>query len=388
MYIKRLFCFFIALVCMEQVYSLLHNKNLASMEQLKEQNIVVFVHGTVNAPRTTGQLIKALRDNTQSSEYGKRTIAMRNDPFFYQSQPIGPLGLRPIDINGFRYGDASGLFAHIYDITNTQANPSTNRTNYYTFGWTGQLNRPARIKAAKDLLNALVEEVAIYKESGVKVKIHLIGYSHGGNVCLNLAQITPREGALPIDQLVLLGTPIQRCSHNLIKHTMFKKIYNIYSQKDTVQTMDWFSTDAAPTRKFMNFKNKPLPKKLNQIRIRMIEHKTLNNRSKRIITEPDHSQFWFFSWGDYKKDSPLDPIPVAAFIPMILNTTQKSKLNDLAIDIIVKNGTICFEQTNPESLIQALMPNHMISKFMTIITDCIPSNYYKEYQEKYYSKKS
>src|SRR3990167_4790720 len=387
-YIKRILYFILALASIEQAYSWLHNKDHLFMEQKVEQDIVVFVHGTVNAPRTTGQLIHALRVDNQTTTYTKKTAAMRNDPFFYQSQPIGSLGLKYINIKKFKYGDAQSFFAHIYDLLNKKADIQARKTNYYTFGWTGQLNRPARMQAAKELLAALTNEVKIYNGSGINTRIHLIGYSHGGKVCINLAQITPKDTTLCIDELILLGTPIQRCSLNLIKHPMFKKIYNIYSQGDSVQTMDWFSTDATPTRTFIKSKQNPLPKKLNQIRIRMIEENIVMNKSKRIKIDPNHAQLWFFSWGHKENRSPLDPVPVAAFIPMIRNVAQNSPLTNLAIDITVKDGTLCFNQINPETLVQALMPNQLISKFIGAIRDCIPLNYYQEYQQKYYSRKA
>jgi len=390
---KKALLFAIALASVSQVRVLLHKENfyIPKKNHQTEQNIVVFVHGTVNSPRTTGQALKVLRNTLDNSGYDKKTEFMRNDPFFFQSQAIDQLGLIPVDINNFEYGSAKCLFSHIYDMVAQQAKEgAATNNNYYTFGWTGTLSKSARLRGAEKLYKSLQKEVEYFKNLGIQTRITLVGYSHGGNVCLNLAHLathSPRKRPI-IDELILLGTPIQKGAYRSIHNSIFKKIYNIYSEKDNVQIMDWFSTDSLPVRKFIRSKKNKLPTKLKQIRIRVVETKfnKPTNRSKAIITEPTHSHLWFFAWGQYKFEQnscPLNPVPVGAFLPMITTTADKSQHKNVTIDITLNNGMIGFEQRDPETMFQALMPGNLISKFMGNVQDCIPNNYSDEYNQKY-----
>jgi len=110
---------------------------------------------------------------------------------------------------------------------------------FYIFGWKSEhVNDHTRNKAAKDLVEQLYKVIFdYYTEHDVIPKVRLIGYSHGGNVILNMANHLPQFSDVEME-VWLFGTPIQQINHNHIYSYCFSKIYSIYSNKDWVQTID------------------------------------------------------------------------------------------------------------------------------------------------------
>lgn len=114
-----------------------------------------------------------------------------------------------------------------------------NRQHYYLFGWSGKLSFSERKKAAQDLYEHLKNLSTEYQTRyGVKPKIRLITHSHGGNVALNLASVSSSNDDISIEELVLLGCPIQHETAHKAQHPMFKKIYSFFSTLDTLQVID------------------------------------------------------------------------------------------------------------------------------------------------------
>ena len=110
---------------------------------------------------------------------------------------------------------------------------------FYFFGWSGKLKHKARFKAARDLFASISMLIEKYgKKYHQKPRIRIITHSHGGNVALNMAEIQPQEHPIIIDELILLACPIQEqtvhCAHNVL----FKRIYSLYSRRDSIQVMD------------------------------------------------------------------------------------------------------------------------------------------------------
>lgn len=109
---------------------------------------------------------------------------------------------------------------------------------FYFFGWNGKLSFSAREQASYDLFNALSDLIYSYQNMhGYKPKIRIITHSHGGNVVLNLAKIDPIF-AITIDELILLGCPVQDKTKTLIAADCFKKVYAFYSGADIFQIID------------------------------------------------------------------------------------------------------------------------------------------------------
>lgn len=368
----------------QQSDAVLRPKNLT----IKEHIITVFVHGTVNAPRTAGDILSALRGNFDNTKYGQKVSSLRNDSFFYQCQAMQGQGLIPIDMN-IEEGNASGMLANIFQISYSRAFPEHSKQSFYTFGWSGALSEFDRLKAAENLYSSLHELIIKHRERGIRLRVNLIGYSHGGTVCLNMSNYYSKKDDFTIDNLVLLGTPIQKSSYLKIGSPLFSSIYNIYSNGDSAQTLDWISCDnhELPKRTFIHKRGSALPSKLKQIKLKLVEYKETNSkgRFKRLVYHPNHFDFWFFSWSfdpKIQNKYPLKPIPIAAFVPKIMEVSNNSKVRHITMAVEVKDGHISFESQTPESLLQALMPHKLISNFAQGISEMIPSNYHSEYMQK------
>lgn len=110
--------------------------------------------------------------------------------------------------------------------------------HFYFFGWNGKLSFSAREQASRELFDALRELLQTYQTSrGYKPKIRIITHSHGGNVVLNIAKIDPTFPVI-VDELILLGCPVQDKTKSLIEADCFKKVYAFYSGSDIFQVID------------------------------------------------------------------------------------------------------------------------------------------------------
>lgn len=112
--------------------------------------------------------------------------------------------------------------------------------SFYAFGWSGALSFQACELAARDLYRELQREHYAYTvKHGRAPKIRLITHSHGANVALNLAKIKrPNDKKLVIDELIMLGAPIQNETACYVNDPFFKTIYSLYSHGDMIQIMD------------------------------------------------------------------------------------------------------------------------------------------------------
>lgn len=108
---------------------------------------------------------------------------------------------------------------------------------FYFFGWNGKLCFEERQRASQDLYNAIVTLIQEYEQQGKKPKIRIITHSHGGNVVLNLAHHN-HDKQIIIDELILLGCPVQENTKHLIEAHCFKKVYAFYSGSDMFQIID------------------------------------------------------------------------------------------------------------------------------------------------------
>jgi hypothetical protein len=219
---------------------------------------------------------------------------------------------------------AASLFAQTFE-SNYAPDPAR-KPLYYTFGWSGLLSHIERRKEAHVLYNALHTELRKLKKTYWESKIHirLICYSHGGSVALQLADIEKRqEKNLIVDELLLIGTPIQPETSLCVHSPVFKKIYNFYSRKDFIQKMDCFSF-----KKFFSgrkFKKSGLCDKLVQIELKVLMNKYPESRCYRIDRSPSHTELWFFGWtlSSYRHTFLTAPLPIAAFLPRFIATIEQ-----------------------------------------------------------------
>lgn len=310
--------------------------------------VTIFVHGIMSIqPHLSLQnFMRFVRDDVQNTVYSKTVEYMRLDPYFYLNQAMRESGLKKIDTNDLQPGHASNAIAYMYDMVTKLVAPNTTN-HYYTFGWSGLLSPSTRYNDSIKLFNALMTELEEqYWKKGIYPKVRLIGYSHGGNVCLNIAaarQNTNPESPLSIDELILVGVPIQTETDYLSNDPLFKKIYHFFSQKDRIQRIDFFSFNRVFSRRyFRNSNNFRVPKKLMQIDMKFMRraHTKYDSPGRRaamadfsnpsIISgkshllrdcSPGHLEFWFFGWSpkNYRENFVMYPLPAFIAIPYILH---------------------------------------------------------------------
>ena len=328
-----------------------------TQETGKETWVTIFVHGIMSIqPHLTIQnAMRFIRDDVQNTIYSKTVEYMRLDPYFYLNQAMQEFGLKKIDINDLQPGHATNAIAQMYDDVTKLVSPETTN-HYYTFGWSGLLSPSARYNDSIKLLQALTKELEEkYWKLGITPKIRLIGYSHGGNVCLNFAaarQNTDPKSSISVDELILIGVPIQTETDYLSNDPVFKKIYHFFSQTDRIQRIDFFSFNRVFSRRyFRNSNNFRVPKKLMQIDMKFTRsaHTRHDNPKRRAAlvdytkpgivsgrsrllrdSSPGHLEFWFFGWSPkhYRESFPLHPLPAFVCIPYILHYIKQIQ-NDI-----------------------------------------------------------
>lgn len=315
-------------------------KSPTTEEKIEECWITIFIHGIMSIKPHVNltTLYHLFCDQVEDTVYAKTVALMRNNPFFYKNQAMQSIGLQQIDLSQNNPGDASSALANIFKDTADAQQEIAH--SFYTFGWSGIISHQDREKAGLRLYHALVKEIKKLKQKRISPKIRVIGYSHGGNVAMNMALAQPKDfmqHPYSIDELILIGTPIQGENDHLIESNLFKKVYNVYSTADRIQALDFFSKYRFFSHKiFKKRKNFSLPKKLTQIQIRTtdtLKGKKIaidaDNPNQSVVSgqarflrdrSPGHAELWFFGWTpeNYRKNFPLYPLPIVAVLPYIL----------------------------------------------------------------------
>ena len=317
----------------------------------QESWIIVFVHGIMGiAPHINLQNVGLfIRDEIIDTVYARTVHRMRKDDYFYQDQAMQGFGLLPIDETKKEPCNASGMTAYIYNIIDTSVYNGTRKNYFYTYGWSGLLSRSQRYIESEGLLIGLNQLIGSFKLRGITPKVRVIGYSHGGNVCLNLARMHDEkypDMEMYIDELITIGMPIQRETDFYIASPLFKKIYNIFSQQDIIQTIDFFSCDSLfSDREFTSRRLFYVPQKVSQINLKISRlkkskmpqkkmqalcmdglKKTNRSGQRKLLRDasPGHLELWFFGWtaDKYRSYFPLYPLPAAVFIPYFINLAE------------------------------------------------------------------
>ena len=292
--------------------------------------ITVFIHGTVCfrfSPTCIFTWMKNMFQGKRRAKSGYQEyleIAKRNS--LHRYQPINDLGLIRIDLDkdlvkkdfGYMGLQTARFYKKMYESVSGE---NSDRVEFYTFGWSGRLSHKHRLKAARELYDALSRERRrLAEQTGMPVKIHLLAHSHGCNVALNLAQIVKERGRrFIVDRAVFFGCPVQSETESLINSSVFKKIYSVFSKGDHVQRLDFISTkDYKSRRIFGSDKNNPvnLPDHFMQINVELGK------------CCPFHYELWL--WGGkrfpyfmYRKRVPLHPIPLSVFTPAVIDLVDK-----------------------------------------------------------------
>lgn len=303
--------------------------------------MTIFIHGTLKPVEFSFKdLVKVMRNKIDNTIYCATAKRIRKDPFFYSGQAIQGVGLKKIDAQSPSNG--ARCLADLYETQHTFLGNEHQRS-YYTFGWDGLLNRRKRYEAAEYLYKELADEVKKLQEQDLEPRITIIAYSHGANVALNLVAVkhdNPKldQNAFTVNQLVMLGAPIQKETDYLVTDPLFERIFNVYSSEDSIQALDIFSgKQFFSGKKFVKRGRFNVPSKITQVRLRTIKslrglHKVteepahpyelLGHKGIRFIhRDPGHTELWNFKWGDYwyRDIFPLNPLPAVTFVPSILH---------------------------------------------------------------------
>ena len=111
--------------------------------------------------------------------------------------------------------------------------------NVFIYSWAGIFDVKESERAAACLYGALLNTIKEYTaQNKSKPKLRLITFSYGGNIALNLPKFKDPNNKLVIDELVILGWPVQRPLAKMAHDSMFKKVFNLYSPTDFVQILD------------------------------------------------------------------------------------------------------------------------------------------------------
>lgn len=316
-----------------------------------EITINALIHGTMSLKHffNLGNLIRMMRDDVENSVYHKSLDIVREDKLCFINQAMQGYGLQAVDMETICADNASGALARLLTLTTNSVSPKQTKSlqTFYTFGWPGVISQTLRLKAGKQLYNELSDLVAQLSQQYQSVRIRIYGFSHGGNVALNIAQYDDSSPKFTIDELILLGTPIQSESDYLINDPIFAHVFNIFSPADRIQTLDCFSLNRFfSSKRFKSRTDFHLPNKLTQIELRLTEpaqrHKrdVLFDKSETLVARkknnlylrdrsPGHSELWFFGWTPqyYRQNFPLNPLPMIVLLPIILSSPQLTQLN-------------------------------------------------------------
>lgn len=110
---------------------------------------------------------------------------------------------------------------------------------FYTYGWPSTILSAAtrKIEGKKlfEQLNAVIEQ---YRQACGHLKVRLVGFSHGGNVILNMLSCLPFS-CLDIDlEVVFLGIPVQELTRKYINNFYVSRALSFYTDADWLQVMD------------------------------------------------------------------------------------------------------------------------------------------------------
>jgi len=337
---------------------------MASPEEVNEASDIVwlniFVHGIISIKPhilSLDNLARFMNDEVENTVYSKTAELMRNNPHFYCNQAMQGHGLQEIFLDRIEAGYASGALANIHEKIHKELmfkKPTEN--HYYTYGWSGLLSDKARKREAVECYLSILHEVNRIKALGKTPRVRLISYSHGGNFCLNLAFGKPEDKAqatLVIDELILMGVPIQKETDYLVNDPLFKRVYNIYSRGDRIQKLDFFSFDRfLSNRIFKDRDGFKVPKnKVIQIQLRLTRNSQFHRNTKlhpsrfdlnnpAILSgkhklfrdsSPGHAELWFFGWTpqNYRDQFALMPLPAVAVLPLILDAVHQFEDHEL-----------------------------------------------------------
>ncbi len=190
---------------------------------------------------------------------------------------------------------------------------------YYLFGHLGMLTQAYRKKAAQELYDHLCKTIDDLQHQYHKVRLTIVCHSHGGNIALNLVTAEEKyQRGLVIDDLVLYGMPVQVETAAFAYNRMFKRVINCYSDGDSVQNNDRFSTKTRQSHKIFSDSLLEI-ERIGDNKLVYDVRLLVNSNTKTI----GHANMWLFGRSDKATDA-LDPLPIAVLTPIMLDLIDKS----------------------------------------------------------------
>lgn len=311
----------------------------------KTHHLTIFIHGTIIPVPHFPSLYKSLSSNQSDNSYESYLNHLRYEPH-YQMQLMGGRGLDRVDIHHYdakkhRYSATCFDIAQKYHAMHQKNTHRTSQAySYYLFGWLGKLCADNRHQEGVRLFNCLAQKVASLKalEPDTEVEITLVAHSHGGNVALNIAQaVTQSKPPFKIKNLILLGTPLQQETALNALHSIFERIYTIYSTGDWIQKLDFFSSRDRSAHRSFHQRTKQraslgtLPNNIYDIEILIDDYK------------PTHSELWLTAGIPslfYRTTFPLHPQPVVTLVPLITKIVDTYKKHSTHLKINIKKDDL------------------------------------------------
>jgi len=315
--------------------------------------INIFIHGIISAaPVLSFETMHQIRgDKISNTLYEYYVENVRSNRFFCKNQTMQEMGLKEINTTRKDADDGCPATAKLFDIQYNWSYPEHNIKNYYyTFGWSGFINKRKMYQDAKIFCKQYIEEIKKFHAKGIYPKTRIIGFSHGGSEALQIGAFVQNEKIntnFSIDELILLGMPIMDDIDHYVNASIFKKIYSFYSGSDRIQVLDFsHPKNLFSRRKFRNRKKLKLPDKLIQVRLEMFRalpnksgwgfSKTSRAKRSKITrhsralrkSSPGHCEWWFFGWTNkyYRDNFALAPLSITSVIPTIITKLESSNV--------------------------------------------------------------
>jgi hypothetical protein len=336
----------------------------------QESWINVFIHGSTKVQWALCSLPKVLMDKLDDdATYSKAVRMVRHNNVFNTVNIMQELGLHPIapltDLSPVAEDQKAKLgpqvLTRLYDQV-TRLNYPNSSQRYYTFGWSGLCSDRFRYKEAKLLYTQLTREVTRIKQlTKITPRIRLHGFSHGGNIILNLAAVQAQEQlpALQIDEAILMGMPVLPDTAGLVAHTTFKQIYHFYSPDDAVQGSDFLSFKRWGSAQTI----KKQPSNVTQIKIKLVRY--VDGTERKRPMSPGHIELWHLGWADwYRPSFPMYPIPILTLTPQLISILQRHPElgNKVSITLHPQRGFITARGKTISSLRINFIPRETIEE--------------------------
>lgn len=310
-----------------QTYDHCKEKTLTAVQH--RHVVTIFVHGTLFPIPSLAAAQEWAGERLKKNGHPATYTDLIRDRGILRNQPIGPIGMHPVSPEWSINATGSQLLAFfLQEMYKLLPQENFALVHPYTFGWDGSLNQSRRLEQAKDLLQGINNLYEEYHKRFPQedIEVIVLAHSHGGNVALHMADWVNQNTKAFIDHLFIFGTPVHGDTQHLATSSLFKNVYNIHSSGDFIQIADIVSTKKyVPARIFKHEGVLTCPN-VKQVQVEVGSY------------NPSHSELWFFKRPEvifFRESFPTNPLPIAAFTPIILHQIQKTAKDELFLKLII-----------------------------------------------------